>query len=518
MNKFSIYLFFIFLISCAAPQTRSPQVSDQDSIREAENQIKFAYDTWIEHTNRVNAIAAKIRLANANICEDFSAPFYGFDVWTIQDFEKINDLERKVLTNSFQLRENLKVKHVTKDSPADKGGLMFGDEIDEINGDKIKTGYLTKIRESFYEILEKHKNKTLNIKVWRDKKFANVTINPVKACKSVAFVTFGNEINAYADGNNIFITRGMLNFTKDDLEIATVISHEIAHNTMHHIDMKQNNATIGAIFGAVIDITAAIYGINTNGDFTRMGSDIAGRSYSVEFEQEADYVGTYYLYNAGYNIENSSNFWRRMAAENPDAIFTKTTHPSSPERFVAINQTVNEIKRKVANNEILKPDLKESVLSEKKSTTASLEEQKINPTTPTNICDKNNINYCASILDNYLNEEKKFDDATIKNAEKEMMSAKDLNDSQKLILYDFYDSKTFNNERDYCSKILDELIGKNNNSAILRAYKNELTSFFIAFNKDKKIENCKNLGNLNTDNFKKRDNQILTELNKICKE
>lgn len=36
-----------------------------------------------------------------------------------------------------------------------------------------------------------------------------------------------------------------------------------------------------------------------------------------------------------------------MAAENPDAIFTKTTHPSSPERFVAINQTVNEIKEKL---------------------------------------------------------------------------------------------------------------------------------------------------------------------------
>jgi hypothetical protein len=37
------------------------------------------------------------------------------------------------------------------------------------------------------------------------------------------------------------VTRGMMNFARDDLELALVVAHEIAHNSMKHIDAKKQN-------------------------------------------------------------------------------------------------------------------------------------------------------------------------------------------------------------------------------------------------------------------------------------
>ena len=53
-------------------------------------------------------------------------------------------------------------------------------------------------------------------------------------------------------------------------------------------------------------------------------------------EAEADYVGMYILANAGYEYANASDLWRRMSQKDPDAIWLSTTHPSNPERYVAL--------------------------------------------------------------------------------------------------------------------------------------------------------------------------------------
>ena len=359
MKKISILLFAaLFMFGCVTPQTKSPTASDQDSIEEAKKQIEFAYEKYLEQTNRVNRIATKVRSNGVDICGDFISPFYGFNIWTIKDFPKVSNIEKEVLMTKYGLRENLKIKSVSEGSPADIAGLKFGDDVDEINGKKVKSGYLTNVREKYNELIEKNKEGPLKLKVWRNNKTISLTINPNSACKSNASVIFDSNINAYADGSNIYLTRGMLNFIESDIELATVISHEIAHNIMHHSDAKATNAAVTGIFGLFIDLAAAFYGINTNGDFTKMTSEIGASAYSVEFEQEADYVGIYLMKKAGYEINLAANFWRRMAAENPDAIFTKSTHPTSPERFISISKTVLEIERKIKNNQPMKPELK----------------------------------------------------------------------------------------------------------------------------------------------------------------
>jgi predicted Zn-dependent protease len=110
-----------------------------------------------------------------------------------------------------------------------------------------------------------------------------------------------------------------------------------------------------AWLGAIVDIAvAAGSGIDTRGVF----SNAAAQVYSKEFESEADYEGAYFSARAGYDIGHSPEFWRRMGAEHPGAIKKNfmASHPSSPERFLRLDNAVKEINAKRADGRELVPE------------------------------------------------------------------------------------------------------------------------------------------------------------------
>jgi predicted Zn-dependent protease len=152
--------------------------------------------------------------------------------------------------------------------------------------------------------------------------------------------------------------KGLMDFFKSDDEAALVISHELAHNSMGHLSAKKKNAVIAGIFGFVVDIAAAVGGVNTNGEFTKMASNAGAGAYSVEFEQEADYVGLYFLAKSGYQIDNAPSFWRRMATIDSQKISLKSSHPATSERFIGLESAVSEINKKIENGLPLKPEMK----------------------------------------------------------------------------------------------------------------------------------------------------------------
>ena len=150
-----------------------------------------------------------------------------------------------------------------------------------------------------------------------------------------------------------------MRFTENDQELSLVIAHELAHNTMSHMDSKVQNY----VLGSVLDIIAAAYGVNTQGVF----GNAAAQAYSKEFEAEADYVGLYIMARSGQEINGAANFWRRMAAEHPGNIQKNhaASHPATPERFVAIEKTIEEIHKKIDSGQALTPE----IMDEHKNTT-----------------------------------------------------------------------------------------------------------------------------------------------------
>jgi len=171
-------------------------------------------------------------------------------------------------------------------------------------------------------------------------------------------LTKDREVNAYADGKNIYVTPAMMNFAEEDEELAIVLGHEYAHNFMGHIASKKNNMALGNILGSLIDIAASSQGVATGSAFGKIGTSVGGLKYSKEFEKEADYVGLYVTYLAGYKIENAAEFWRKMSLRDPNSIKEASTHPTNPERYIALTKTVNEIKNKKHGGLELLPNIR----------------------------------------------------------------------------------------------------------------------------------------------------------------
>jgi predicted Zn-dependent protease len=88
-----------------------------------------------------------------------------------------------------------------------------------------------------------------------------------------------------------------------------------------------------------------------------MGGQMGVARYSVAFEQEADYVGMYFMARAGYDPSGVADFWRRMAAEGESSITQRTSHPTSPERFLTMERTYGEIAAKKSRGQPLVPNL-----------------------------------------------------------------------------------------------------------------------------------------------------------------
>jgi predicted Zn-dependent protease len=111
----------------------------------------------------------------------------------------------------------------------------------------------------------------------------------------------------------------------------------------------------GAGIGLLLDILARSQGVQT--DFMRMGANMGAMSYSIDYENEADYLSIYALALSGYKIDDAANFWRRFAVEVPSSIYSKGgTHPSTSERYVRIEKTIEEVYDKINKDEALLPN------------------------------------------------------------------------------------------------------------------------------------------------------------------
>jgi len=179
---------------------------------------------------------------------------------------------------------------------------------------------------------------------------------PLSECSYNFKVEADKTINAYADGKNVVVTTGMDFANKDD-ELALVLSHEVAHNIMGHIQKSKKNSVLGGATGLLLDVLAASQGIDTGAEFTKKGMQVGALRFSSEFEKEADYVGLYITAIAKYPIDNAPSFWRKMSVNSPNAIYISTSHPTNPERYLLLEKTVAEIKQKQKNGVVLQPQI-----------------------------------------------------------------------------------------------------------------------------------------------------------------
>lgn len=150
--------------------------------------------------------------------------------------------------------------------------------------------------------------------------------------------------NAYqtvdANGRPILaMTVGLIAQARNTDEIAFVLGHEAAHHIAQHLTRQRENATAGAlVFGGLAQITGG--GSQAIESATRLGATVGARSYSKNFELEADALGTVIAHKAGYDPVRGAEFFNRIP--DPGDRFLGT-HPPNAERIRTVQRVAADL-------------------------------------------------------------------------------------------------------------------------------------------------------------------------------
>lgn len=119
-------------------------------------------------------------------------------------------------------------------------------------------------------------------------------------------------------------------------ELAFVVGHEAAHHILGHIPRQQQSAMTGAmVAGAMASLGGANQAaVQQAQDF---GAMVGSRSFSQEFELEADALGTQIAFRAGFDPILGARFFARLP--DPGNRFLGS-HPPNAQRTAMVAQTM----------------------------------------------------------------------------------------------------------------------------------------------------------------------------------
>jgi len=157
-----------------------------------------------------------------------------------------------------------------------------------------------------------------------------------------------DQVNAWCmPGGKVVVYTGILPITKNEIGLAVVLGHEIAHAIAEHGNERMSQGLVQQLGGAALSVALRDKPQLTQDLFLTaygVGSTIGILSYSRTQESEADHLGLIFMAMADYNPNAAVDFWQRMAEMNkgskpPEFL---STHPSDQTRINDIKNWLPE--------------------------------------------------------------------------------------------------------------------------------------------------------------------------------
>lgn len=176
------------------------------------------------------------------------------------------------------------------------------------------------------------------------------------------FVLFDqpDEANAFClPGGKVGVYSGILPITRDEVGLATVVSHEIAHAVARHGAERASEQLVMQAGGGVLDVVVASSAPKWRGAVLA-AYGIGGQlgvtlPHSRAQELEADKLGLIYMARAGYDPRQAVAFWRRFSAYQSQQGGSNrseflSTHPLDETRIRALEGFMAEAMAEYTNS------------------------------------------------------------------------------------------------------------------------------------------------------------------------
>ena len=279
-----------------------------DYVPRTKNELAFEA-TLQEHrayNTRLQKVAAPLLKANHNLCPRTRRDI-GMTVHTLSDYQPALQPFAEVLMG---VSDRLSVRTIRADSPASRAGLKTGDVIIGVDGSYMPGGFTV---QRFFEVATQkaYKDETAELKIFRGDDRVDVNVAPETICDYPANVFFSENVNGHTDGEQILITSELMKTVPDDVNLALIIAHELAHAIIGH--QRKEKA----------------------------------------LELKADRMALILMTRAGYDIDRAISYWQNAVHPHADYQTSSKTHPSIPERYENFRTEQARIKKLKASGQAL---------------------------------------------------------------------------------------------------------------------------------------------------------------------
>lgn len=169
------------------------------------------------------------------------------------------------------------------------------------------------------------------------------------------FVIDAPDVNAFAvPGGYVFVYRGLIEILHSEGELASIISHELAHIQARHVERRMQQSKVSSIATIVGVLASAFLGLPGNAASALMMGTLAGSQsmqlkYSRDNEEEADELGFRYLSEAGYDpsdmVKAMKSLGKNRFSSSGSAPAYLSTHPLTSERVQYLQVLVNNYRK-----------------------------------------------------------------------------------------------------------------------------------------------------------------------------
>lgn len=161
-------------------------------------------------------------------------------------------------------------------------------------------------------------------------------------------------------GGFVYVNTGLLAATSNEAELASALSHLVAHVTARHGVENQAKGTLLNILSIPLIFVGGVPGAELERAASYLAVPTAIYRFSRAQVDEADYLGVQYLYKAGYDPAAAIALLETVRANEPGSDARESpvfaSHRATADRIEAIRRNITEILPQRDSNLVTTPE------------------------------------------------------------------------------------------------------------------------------------------------------------------